>query len=68
VIDSREEFTRYLEAGKWKGHDSPLSTVMIAIKPRLSSAELEHHYETAAEPTTKRHFHALWAAVAGLRH
>jgi transposase len=38
---------------------------MTAIKPHLSSAELEHHYETAAEPIAKSHFHALWLLSRG---
>jgi len=33
---------------------------MTAIKSHLSAAELEHRYETAAEPIAKSHFHALW--------
>jgi transposase len=38
---------------------------MTAIKPHLSAAELEHRYETAAEPIAKSHFHALWLQSQG---
>ena len=33
---------------------------MTAIASHLSTAELEAHYETAADPVSKSHFHALW--------
>jgi transposase len=38
---------------------------MTAIKPHLSSSELEHCYETASEPIAKSHFHALWLLSRG---
>lgn len=38
---------------------------MTAITPHLSSSELEHRYETAAEPIAKSHFHALWLLSRG---
>jgi transposase len=38
---------------------------MTAIKPHLSSSELEHRYETASEPIAKSHFHALWLLSRG---
>jgi transposase len=38
---------------------------MIVVKQHLSSAELEHRYETAAEPIAKSHFHALWLLSRG---
>jgi len=38
---------------------------MTTIKPHLSSAELEHRYETAREPIAKSHFHALWLLSRG---
>lgn len=38
---------------------------MTAIKPHLSTAELEHRYETASEPIAKSHFHALWLLSRG---
>lgn len=38
---------------------------MTAIKPHLSSAELEQRYETAPEPIAKSHFHALWLLSRG---
>ena len=34
--------------------------VMTAIASHLSAAELEAHYETAADPVSKSHFHAIW--------
>ncbi|MCL4276012.1 MAG: helix-turn-helix domain-containing protein, partial [Anaerolineales bacterium] len=40
-------------------------TIMTAITPHLSSSELEHRYETAAEPIAKSHFHALWLLSRG---
>jgi transposase len=33
---------------------------MTAIASHLSTAELEAHYETAADPVSKSHFHAVW--------
>jgi transposase len=33
---------------------------MTAIASHLSTAELEARYETAADPVTKSHFHAVW--------
>jgi hypothetical protein len=39
---------------------------MTAIKLHLSTAELEGRYETAAEPISKSHFHALWLLSKGL--
>lgn len=33
---------------------------MTPIKQHLTTAELEHGYETASEPIAKSHFHALW--------
>jgi transposase len=38
---------------------------MTAIKSHLSVAELEHRYETAADPIGKSHFHALWLLSRG---
>ena len=38
---------------------------MTAIKPHLSSSELELRYETACEPIAKSHFHALWLLSRG---
>lgn len=38
---------------------------MTPIKAHLSPAELEHRYETAAEPIAKSHFHALWLLTRG---
>ena len=38
---------------------------MTAIKPHLSSADLERRYETATEPIAKSHFHALWLLSRG---
>jgi transposase len=38
---------------------------MTVVKPHLSAAELEHRYETAAEPIAKSHFHALWLLSRG---
>jgi transposase len=39
--------------------------IMIAIKPHLSAAELEHRYKVASEPIGKSHFHALWLLSQG---
>ena len=33
---------------------------MTAIASHLSTAELEARYETAADPVSKSHFHAVW--------
>ena len=33
---------------------------MTAIASHLSPAELEAHYEMAADPVSKSHFHAVW--------
>ena len=33
---------------------------MTAIASHLSAAELEAHYETAEDPVSKSHFHAVW--------
>ena len=38
---------------------------MTAIRPHLSSAELEQGYRTATEPIAKSHFHALWLLSRG---
>lgn len=38
---------------------------MTTIKAQLSSFELEAHYETAADPVAKSHFHALWLLSSG---
>jgi transposase len=38
---------------------------MTAIKPHLSSTELEQVYRTATEPIAKSHFHALWLLSRG---
>ena len=38
---------------------------MTAIRPHLSSAELEQGYRTATEPIGKSHFHALWLLSRG---
>ena len=39
---------------------------MAAIELHLSAAELEGRYETAADPISKSHFHALWLLSEGL--
>lgn len=38
---------------------------MTTIKQHLTTAELEHRYETASEPIAKSHFHALWLLSRG---
>lgn len=38
---------------------------MTAIKGHLTTAELEHRYESASEPIAKSHFHALWLLSRG---
>lgn len=38
---------------------------MTALRPHLSSIELESEYEAAAEPVAKSHFHALWLVPEG---
>lgn len=38
---------------------------MTTITAHLSSAELEHRYETATDPIGKSHFHALWLLSCG---
>jgi len=38
---------------------------MTAIASHLSSAELEARYETAADPVSKSHFHAIWLLSSG---
>ena len=38
---------------------------MTAIAPHLSAAELEARYETAADPVSKSHFHAIWLLLLG---
>jgi transposase len=39
---------------------------VTAIESHLSTAELEGRYETAADPISKSHFHALWLLSRGL--
>ena len=38
---------------------------MTAIASHLSAAELEARYETAADPVSKSHFHAIWLLSLG---
>ena len=38
---------------------------MTAIASHLSSGELEARYETAADPVSKSHFHAIWLLSLG---
>jgi transposase len=38
---------------------------MRAIASHLSAAELEARYETAADPVSKSHFHAIWLLSSG---
>lgn len=38
---------------------------MMTIRAHLSSSELEAHYEAAADPVAKSHFHALWLFSSG---
>ena len=38
---------------------------MTAIASHLSAAELEGRYETAADPVSKSHFHAIWLLCLG---
>ena len=38
---------------------------MTAIVSHLSAAELEARYETAADPVSKSHFHAIWLLSLG---
>lgn len=38
---------------------------MIAIKPHLSTTDLEGRYERAPDPIAKSHFHALWLLAKG---
>jgi transposase len=38
---------------------------MTAIASHLSAAELEARYETAADPVSKSHFHAIWLLCLG---
>src|SRR5262245_58543404 len=40
-------------------------TIMTAVEPHLSSAELEHRYKSATEPIAKSHSHALWLLSRG---
>ena len=38
---------------------------MTALTLHLSSEELEARYETAADPVSKSHFHAIWLLCSG---
>ncbi len=38
---------------------------MTALTSHLSAAELEAHYETAADPVSKSHFNAIWLLSSG---
>ena len=38
---------------------------MTALTSHLSAAELESRYETAADPVSKSHFHAIWLLSSG---
>ncbi len=38
---------------------------MTALTSHLSTAELEARYETAADPVSKSHFHAIWLLSSG---
>ena len=38
---------------------------MTAIASHLSAADLEARYETAADPVSKSHFHAIWLLSSG---
>jgi hypothetical protein len=38
---------------------------MTAIASHLSAEELEARYETAADPVSKSHFHAIWLLSLG---
>ena len=38
---------------------------MTAIASHLSTAELKARYETAADPVSKSHFHAVWLLSSG---
>jgi transposase len=38
---------------------------MTALTLHLSAAELEARYETAADPVSKSHFHAIWLLSCG---
>src|SRR5271157_1924373 len=38
---------------------------MTALTSHLSAGELESRYETAADPVSKSHFHAIWLLSSG---
>jgi transposase len=38
---------------------------MTALTSHLSAAELEARYETASDPVSKSHFHAIWLLSSG---
>ena len=38
---------------------------MTALTSHLSAAGLEARYETAADPVSKSHFHAIWLLSSG---
>src|SRR3974377_542649 len=40
---------------------------MTAIASHLSGEELEARYETAADPVSKSHFHAIWLLSKGYK-